>query len=119
VRSTDSELSHLLELAAAHFCAQKGTAPAAIAISVPYLEVTFWGVPGVMGYFVLCFLAEGPGFTKPAMLIVTTVLLLKIPTNYILINGLFGLPQPVGVGCGYATAIVMRFRFVPYSDCTG
>ncbi|MFT7688394.1 MAG: MATE family multidrug resistance protein [Candidatus Azotimanducaceae bacterium] len=79
----------------------------AIAITMPYLAYTAWGMPAIMVYFVLRFLAEGLGFTKPAMYIAIAALLLKIPLNYIFVNGLFGMPEMGGVGCGLATAIVM------------
>ncbi len=85
---------------------------AAVAVSIPYLQAAAWGIPAVMGYFVLRFLAEGLGFTKPAMYIAATALLLKVPLNYIFMNGLFGLPKLGGVGCGYATAIVMWLELV-------
>ena len=85
---------------------------AAVAIALPYIELTAWGVPGMLGYFVLRFLAEGLGFTKPAMFIASTILIIKIPLNYIFINGLFGLPTMGGVGCGLATAIVMWLEFI-------
>ena len=81
--------------------------PAAIPVSVGYLAATAWGVPALMGYFVLRFLCEGLGFTRPAMFIAVSALLLKIPLNYIFIYGAFGIAPMGGVGCGVATAIVM------------
>lgn len=84
----------------------------AVAISLPYLELAAWGIPGMLGYFVLRFLAEGQGYTKPAMYIGSAVLLIKIPLNYVFINGLFGLPRMGGVGCGLATAIVMWLQLL-------
>lgn len=85
--------------------------PIALDIAVQYLEMTAWGIPAVMGYFVLRFLCEGMGFTRPAMFIAGTALLIKIPLNYVFIHGHFGVPALGGVGCGVATAIVMWFEF--------
>jgi len=82
-------------------------APEAVAITLPYLQYSAWGMPALMAYFVLRFLAEGLGFTKPAMFIAVSALLAKVPLNYIFMNGLFGMPALGGVGCGLATAIVM------------
>jgi MATE family multidrug resistance protein len=65
-----------------------------------------------MGYFVLRYFAEALGFTRPAMFIALFALALKIPLNYIFMYGMFGLPERGGVGCGYATAIVMWLEFV-------
>jgi MATE family multidrug resistance protein len=50
------------------------------------------------------------GFTRPALMISVSALLLKIPLNYVLIYGKFGLPEMGGVGCGVAQAIIMWFQ---------
>ena len=89
-----------------------GVDAAAIEISVAYLQAAAWGIPGLMGYFVLRYFAEALGFTRPAMFIALFALALKIPLNYIFMYGMFGLPERGGVGCGYATAIVMWLEFV-------
>ncbi|MDA1075977.1 MAG: MATE family efflux transporter [Proteobacteria bacterium] len=81
--------------------------PAAVAISVPYLHMTSLGVPALMCFFCLRFLADGMGFTKPALYIAVGALICKIPLNYALIYGKFGLPEMGGVGCGVAQAILM------------
>jgi len=86
--------------------------PDAARISVAYLKATAWGMPAVMAYFVLRFLCEGMGYTRPAMLIAISALLLKIPLNLVFIHGYFGMPALGGVGCGVATAIVMWFEFI-------
>jgi MATE family multidrug resistance protein len=86
--------------------------PDAVKISVSYLKMTAWGMPAVMGYFVLRFLCEGMGYTRPAMVIAVSALLLKIPLNLVFIHGYLGMPAMGGVGCGVATAIVMWFEFL-------
>jgi MATE family multidrug resistance protein len=86
--------------------------PAAVAVSVPYLKATAWGVPGLMGYFVLRFLAEGMGFTRPGLYIAIGALLVKVPLNFIFMHGYLGAPALGGVGCGVATAIVMWFELL-------
>jgi MATE family multidrug resistance protein len=50
------------------------------------------------------------GFTRPAMFIAVSALILKIPLNYVLIYGKFGLPEMGGVGCGLANAIINWFQ---------
>ncbi|MEX0942581.1 MAG: MATE family efflux transporter [Pseudomonadales bacterium] len=89
-----------------------GVAPDAVAVALPYLAATAWGIPALMGYFTLRFLAEGLGFTRPALFIAVTALLLKIPLNYLFIYGGPGIPAMGGVGCGYATAIVMWVELI-------
>lgn len=89
-----------------------GIDPVAVAISVPYLEMCSYGVPALMCFFCLRFLADGMGFTRPAMIIAICALALKIPLNYVLIYGKFGLPEMGGVGCGLAQAIIMWFQLI-------
>lgn len=86
--------------------------PVAVAISVPYLKWCSLGMPALMCFFCLRFLADGTGWTRPALLIAVTALLLKIPLNYVLIYGKFGLPEMGGVGCGVAQAIIMWFQLI-------
>lgn len=83
-----------------------GVDPVATKISVPYLAMASLGFPALMCFFCLRFLADGMGFTRPAMLIAFSALALKIPLNYVLIYGEFGLPEMGGVGCGLANAII-------------
>lgn len=89
--------------------------PAAVEVAVPYLAASAWGIPALMGYFVLRFLVEGLGFTRPAMIIAVSALILKIPLNYVFMYGAFGLPELGGVGCGVATAIIMWFEVISIS----
>lgn len=85
--------------------------PEIIAIAVPYLKYMAWGIPGVMFYFVLRYLAEGLEKSKLGLFVALSALALKIPLSYCLVFGKFGFPQMGGVGCGLATAIVMWFQF--------
>ncbi|MFT4852264.1 MAG: MATE family multidrug resistance protein [Candidatus Pseudothioglobus sp.] len=81
--------------------------PRVIPIAVDYLGAVAWGIPGLLGYFVLRAMCDGLGFTRPAMFIAVSALMLKIPLNLIFIHGYFGIPAMGGMGCGVATAIVM------------
>ena len=53
-----------------------------------------------MCFFCLRFLADGMGYTRPALLIAISALLLKIPLNYVLIYGKFGFPEMEVWGVG-------------------
>jgi MATE family multidrug resistance protein len=86
--------------------------PVAVAISVPYLQMCSFGMPALLCFFCLRFLADGTGYTRPAMYIAITALVFKIPLNYVLIYGKFGLPEMGGVGCGLAQAIMMWFQLI-------
>jgi len=87
-----------------------GVDPVASAISIPYLALASLGFPALMCFFCLRFLADGMGITRPAMFIAITALCLKIPLNYVLIYGKFGLPEMGGAGCGLANAIINWFQ---------
>ncbi len=84
-----------------------GVTPQLTAITHDYLKAISWGFPALLFYQLLRSYIEGFGKTKPAMKISIIGLLCNIPLNYLLIYGKFGLPELGGVGCGWATAIVM------------
>lgn len=84
-----------------------GVDPQAIPIATGYLEALSWGTLPLLGYFTLRYLCEGMSWTLPAMLVALLGLLLKIPLNYLFIYGGFGVPAMGGVGCGWASALVM------------
>ncbi len=79
----------------------------AIPVAVAYLEALSFGVIPVLGYFTLRYLCEGMSWTVPAMWIAAGALTLKIPLNYLFIYGAFGIEGMGGVGCGWASAIVL------------
>jgi MATE family multidrug resistance protein len=87
-----------------------GVDPAGIPIAVTYLQGLLWGLPPVLGYFVLRYLCEGMGWTLPGMVIALAALLLKLPLNYLFIHGGFGIAAMGGAGCGWSSAIVMWFE---------
>lgn len=72
-----------------------------------YLKAISWGFPAILMYQVIRSFSEGFGKTRPIMKIAILGLLANIPLNYVLIYGKLGLPELGGVGCGWATAIVM------------
>lgn len=76
-------------------------------IASGYLKGVACGFPAAALYQVLRCCSDGLGRTKPAMLIGIFALIINIPSNYIFIYGKFGLPAMGGVGCGWATTIVM------------
>ncbi len=88
-----------------------GADPAAAAIAERYLDGLSVGAPALMGYFLLRYLCEGMGRTRPALVITAGALALKAPLNYVLIYGAFGAPELGGAGCGWATAIVHWCEF--------
>jgi len=72
-----------------------------------YLAAISWGFPAFLLYQVVRSYSEGFGKTHPVMRIAVLGTLCNIPLNYLLIFGKLGLPELGGVGCGYASAIVM------------
>jgi MATE family multidrug resistance protein len=79
------------------------------ASAMGYLQAVAAGFPALALYMVLRGFSDGLGSTRPTMVIGLLALLLNIPANYVFINGKFGLPAMGGVGCGWATALVMWF----------
>lgn len=71
-----------------------------------YLRAVACGFPAVALYHVLRCFSDGLGHTRPTM-VLGLLGLLNIPLNYIFIYGKLGLPAMGGVGCGWATALVM------------
>lgn len=72
-----------------------------------YLEALSWGMPGAALFLALRSYTEAMAHTRPVLLISVAGLLINIPSNYALIYGKFGLPALGGVGCGWATTLVM------------
>jgi MATE family multidrug resistance protein len=86
--------------------------PALIEPSMGYLRAVACGFPAVALYHVLRCFSDGLGHTRPSMILGLCGLALNVPLNYIFIYGKLGLPAMGGVGCGWATALVMGFMFL-------
>lgn len=72
-----------------------------------YLRAIAWGFPALLLLQVIRGYSEGFGKTQAVMKIALLGLMCNIPLNYIFIFGKLGLPAMGGVGCGWASAIVM------------
>ena len=72
-----------------------------------YLDALSWGMPGAAVLLALRSYTEAMNHTRPVLLISVAGLLINIPANYLLIYGKLGLPALGGVGCGWATSLVM------------
>jgi MATE family multidrug resistance protein len=81
--------------------------PILIEPCMQYLRGIASGLPATALFYVLRCLSDGLGRTRPSMVLGLCGLALNIPLNYIFIYGHFGMPALGGVGCGWATAIVM------------
>ncbi|MFT6331384.1 MAG: MATE family multidrug resistance protein [Bermanella sp.] len=75
--------------------------------AVDYIVYILLAAPGFALYQSLRNCCEGLSSTRPTMIIMFAGLLVNIPANYIFINGLFGVPQMGGAGCGIATLLVI------------
>jgi len=54
---------------------------------------------------------EGMSLTRVVFLVNFAAFLINIPLDYVLVNGLYGLPKLGGVGCAWATVILMWGAF--------
>ncbi len=88
-----------------------GVEPSLIGPTMGYLRAVACGFPAVALYQVLRAYSDGLGHTRPSMVIGLLGLALNVPLNYIFIYGKLGVPAMGGVGCGWATALVMGFMF--------
>ncbi len=55
---------------------------------------------------------EGMSMTRVVFLVNFSAFLINIPLDYVLVNGLYGLPKFGGVGCAWATVILMWAAFL-------
>lgn len=88
-----------------------------IAITRSYLLWMACAMPVIGIYQALRSFVEGHGRTKAIMLSNGLGFLIHIPLNYILVEGLFGMPAMGAVGCGLSTVlafIVMLLALVVY-----
>ena len=92
-----------------------GVDPLVIPIATSYLSAASFGLVPVLCYISLRYLCEGLSWTRPAMLIAFSALLLKLPLNYWFIYGGFGVAAMGGEGCGWATAIVTCYQLLAMS----
>jgi len=99
----------LVYLALPHLVVMIDMSPEMSQKSLDYLFYVFLSAPGFALYQTLRNYCEGLSLTRPTMFIMLAGLLVNIPANYILINGLFGLPELGGAGCGLATMLVFYF----------
>lgn len=91
-----------------------GVDPQAIPVAVAYLDAASLGLVPLLAYASLRCLCEGMSWTKPAMFISLSALALKLPLNWAFVYGVpaLGVPALGGVGCGWATAIVMTYSLL-------
>ena len=87
-------------------------------IAAQYLHGVSFGFPAMAIYAVLRSYCEALGRPEPVTIISIIALLADIPLNYIFINGLFGMPQMGGAGCGVATAIVLWLSVILLASYT-
>ncbi|MYE23213.1 MAG: MATE family efflux transporter [Gammaproteobacteria bacterium] len=89
-----------------------GVDPVAIPIAAAYLAALSTGLLPLLGYMALRNLCDGLSWTLPAMCIGLSGLVLKVPLNALFIYGneSLGIAPMGGVGCGWATALVMFYQ---------
>lgn len=95
----------LLQFGTIPFMDQMGQPDEVVALAIPYYKSLVWSVVPVMIFFVFKQFLEGLGNTKTTMYIVIGCNLVNIFLNYILINGVWGVPEMGALGAGIATLI--------------
>ncbi|MFC4699258.1 MATE family efflux transporter [Glaciecola siphonariae] len=74
--------------------------------TLEYVSFVLMSAPAFAIYQTLRNYCEGLSKTRPTMVIMFAGLMVNIPANYIFINGLYGMPEMGGAGCGLATMLV-------------
>jgi MATE family multidrug resistance protein len=72
-----------------------------------YINAIAWGLPAAAIFAVLRNYCEAMNKPMPVTVISVLGLLLNIPANYVFIHGKLGVPAMGGVGCGWASALVL------------
>lgn len=75
-----------------------------LVISVAAIPMSM--IPAVRGTL------EGMSLTRAVLWINLAAFLLNIPLDYVLVHGMFGLPKLGGVGCAWATVILVWLMFI-------
>lgn len=86
--------------------------PQVLAITGGYLDGFSWGVPALVGTFLLRPYSEGLSFTRAYLAASIVSLAVNIPANYALIFGEWGAPELGGAGAGWATALAFWAAFI-------
>lgn len=81
--------------------------PALRPLVTGYLDALSWGMPGAALFLAARSYTEAMSHTRPVLWLSVIGLLVNIPANYILIYGKLGMPALGGIGCGWATTLVM------------
>lgn len=84
-------------------------APELMPKAIGYIQAVALGFPAIGMYQALRGMTDGLSRTKPGMVIGLLGLILNVPANYVLVYGKLGFPELGGVGCGWATTLVMWF----------
>ena len=70
-----------------------------------YLHALMWAAPAMLAFRVFASFATAVSQPRAVMVIQLLGLVLKIPLNWILMYGKFGVPELGGIGCAWALAI--------------
>ena len=81
-------------------------------ITINYLKAISIGALSMSIFTCLRCFSEGMTLTMPVFFIAFSGMLLNIPLDIILVNGLYGFPKLGGVGCGIATSVVSLFMTI-------
>lgn len=76
-------------------------------LAVGYVRAMAWGAPGACVMFVLRFMFEGMGRTRPVMLVGLAGLVINVLANYVFMYGALGVPAMGAVGAGWSTALAL------------
>lgn len=83
-----------------------------VLLTKSYLHALVWGLPAVVGFLYLKYIAAAINFPQFGMVIIVVSLLLNVPVNYVLMFGYLGFPALGLAGVGWGTTLVYWASFL-------
>ncbi|MGH8001168.1 MAG: MATE family efflux transporter [Brasilonema sp.] len=83
-----------------------------VLLTKSYLHALVWGLPAVIGFFYLKYIAAAINFPQFGTVIIVVSILLNVPVNYVLMFGFLGFPALGLAGIGWGTTLVYWVSFL-------
>jgi MATE family multidrug resistance protein len=89
-----------------------GQEESTVVLTKSYLHALVWGLPAVVGFLYLKYIAAAINFPQFGLVIIVVSMLLNVPVNYVLMFGYLGFPALGLTGIGWGTTLVYWVSFL-------
>jgi MATE family multidrug resistance protein len=89
-----------------------GQEESTVVLTKSYLHALVWGLPAVVGFLYLKYIAAAINFPQFGLVIIVVSMLLNVPVNYVLMFGSLGFPALGLTGIGWGTTLVYWVSFL-------